>query len=879
MARVFISYKYGAAPDVALASRLRALLKARGHTPFTGKDAAPGDEWQERIENEIVRSQYFIVLLSRAATGSPMVRAEIEKARRANEQRGKPRLLPVRVGYREDLDYGLSAALDHLQFLSYPDDGDVEQICLKIVGEVSGTRLPERIGELALGGLLPTGIHISEERPLKYQLPPPPRDFVNRKREVRSCVEAVRKRGRSGIVLWGMAGIGKTAAALRIAHELSPDYPDGHIVVNLRHTENSPGKTTAEAMKYIIESLNAKVEEEDADVLTALYMSLLRRQRTIILLDDAAGESDIEPLIPPDGNLLIATSRQKAAVRGMIARELDALTEEDSVKLIRSVFRNVNDGKLRKITHEQARAVSRACFNHPMAVNLAAGALVARPDLPIEELTSQVWSPAELDKRIAGSYSRLPDAQKRLWLLLSVFHSSFDRAAAAAVWGVNDELARTHLGVLLRHSMLEWEQESGRYRLNALLRNFADQQLDEPSRASACRRYAEHYVSVAEAAEPHLTSARRGRGNFMTTLETELKHFQALAQWADLDVAHCELALRLSGTLFWFWNLRGMFAAGLALADKALSAASGRESDVARARALYCRGGLRFLRSEMHQAAGDLMECSAILRPHGDQHRLAYALVVLGMVNLEFDNLEEARANEAEAVRLFEQAGDEWGWALATNDLARAVFRLEGYDAARALLERSRDKWIELGDNWGLPLTLATWGYFAWHDSRSNEAMELLQEALGIQQALGDTWGIAGTQRWLGALHLEHGEYREAAIALGESLSRHLELGRKLQIAQALHVLGKVAFAVDDCERSGFFMGAAEAICARAGLAPEAAAELSEPPAEFRARIGNRSSIACQSAFDAGRASGLQSGIEASTEQALEWAARVTRAC
>ena len=113
--RIFISYKRGVSPDEALAVELHQRL-SNAHAVFIDQAMAVGTPWAERIDRELRQADVLLLLLSAASVGSEMVAGEVETAQRLQKHQGRPRILPVRVAYRELLPYPLSAYLNPSPF-------------------------------------------------------------------------------------------------------------------------------------------------------------------------------------------------------------------------------------------------------------------------------------------------------------------------------------------------------------------------------------------------------------------------------------------------------------------------------------------------------------------------------------------------------------------------------------------------------------------------------------------------------------------------------------------------------------------------------------------------------------------------------------------
>lgn len=147
-ARIFISYKRTDTPDEPderVALRVFNVLQKRAAVFLDQKSIRLAEDWGKRIEAELRRSDFLIVFLSARSVLSEMVKSEVERAHQlARENNGRPVIVPVRLAYREQLPYPLSAYLDHLQYAWWGSDDDTERLIADLVECVSGTDLPAR---------------------------------------------------------------------------------------------------------------------------------------------------------------------------------------------------------------------------------------------------------------------------------------------------------------------------------------------------------------------------------------------------------------------------------------------------------------------------------------------------------------------------------------------------------------------------------------------------------------------------------------------------------------------------------------------------------------------------------------------------------------
>src|SRR5262249_31382176 len=164
-----------------------------------------------------------------------------------------------------------------------------------------------------------------EDRPARVlvapsQLPPDIEDFTGRE----CALERLRARlaarpGESTAVVItgavGKAGVGKTALAVHAAHQLRPAFPDGQLYVNLRGAEAqalAPEEVLADFLRAL--GVEGQCLPRDVDSRACLYRSLLADRRMLVVLDNAAGEAQVRPLLPAGaGDGGVGTSPGRAA--------------------------------------------------------------------------------------------------------------------------------------------------------------------------------------------------------------------------------------------------------------------------------------------------------------------------------------------------------------------------------------------------------------------------------------------------------------------------------------------------------------------------------------------------------------------------------------
>lgn len=361
-----------------------------------------------------------------------------------------------------------------------------------------------------------------------HQLPSPPRDFTGRERELGELMRALEQGGVTISGLQGLGGIGKTTLALKLAQQLTPRYPDAQFYLDLKGTSKTP-LSASDAMAHVIRAYQpaARLPEGDA-ALSALYRSILHGQRALLLMDNAADHNQVEPLIPPDSCILLVTSRQHFALPGLFAKNLDALPTEDAQKLLLKIAPRISD---------QADTIAKLCGYLPLALRLAASALVERIDLGVADYVRRLKDAQQrlklIDASLNLSYELLdPEMQKR-WRVLAVFPDTFDSAAAVAVWEIEIDAAQDSLSELVKYSLLEWDDVAARYRLHDLARLFANDRLSNTERDIIQRRHASHYLSISSEVNEFYRCGGEKLTRGIALFDLEWPNIQAGQLWAE----------------------------------------------------------------------------------------------------------------------------------------------------------------------------------------------------------------------------------------------------------------------------------------------------------------------------------------------------------
>lgn len=141
--------------------------------------------------------------------------------------------------------------------------------------------------------------------PSPATLPPDIEDFIGREEELAAlCGQLAESRkggGPRALLVTGMAGVGKTALAVRAAHRSAGHFPDGQLFAELAHSDGRP-KRLEEVLTVLLNALGAPVEGTGRgagiDELIRRYRTRTAGRRLLVVLDGAVDSRELDLLLP-----------------------------------------------------------------------------------------------------------------------------------------------------------------------------------------------------------------------------------------------------------------------------------------------------------------------------------------------------------------------------------------------------------------------------------------------------------------------------------------------------------------------------------------------------------------------------------------------------
>jgi DNA-binding SARP family transcriptional activator len=668
------------------------------------------------------------------------------------------------------------------------------------------------------------------------QLPPDTASFAGREQELAQLAHLLGQVTADGptviVAINGLAGVGKSALAVRAAHRLSAHFPDGQLYIDLQGSTagvapRRPGEVLGRFLRAL--GVDGRQLPANAEERAGLLRSLLAERRVLAVLDNAATAAQVRLLLPagPGCAALVTSRRHLADLDGVVDLHLDVLTVDDALALL---ARRAGSHRV-AAEPDSAAEVVRLCGGLPLALRIAGARLAARPAWSVRTLAGRLRNERlRLDElKLDGlavraslqvAYQELrdrpsedADAARALRLLSLLDGADVGVPAAAALIDRSAQTTEVTLERLVDANLLE-SRAPARYRFHDLVRLFARERAGcdeaEPDRAAALARALRCCLDATRRADrllrpgqpPAVDAPLRAcvefgdRAEVLDWLEMERANLSAAVRQAAAG-PDAEVAWQLTAALFGFFDLRGPWDEWEQVNQLALEAAQRRGQRRGEAQVRRDLGAIAWRRFKLEEATGHLARSLELWRLVGDRHGEAQTLNSLGLVLTARGCYHDAAGRLDRSLALFRECGDRRGEGVVLNNLGD-LYRLQArYDEAIVCLRRDLEFCRELGDRRGEAITLSNLGQVHRDQGSAAEAFDHHHQSLVICQELGDRRGQGLNLIRLGeALRLQgrHPEaiafLRRAVTVLHEEHDRHAEADALSQLGLALDAGG-----------------------------------------------------------------------------------------
>ncbi|MFI7017203.1 BTAD domain-containing putative transcriptional regulator [Streptomyces sp. NPDC050164] len=659
-------------------------------------------------------------------------------------------------------------------------------------------------------------------QPPPAQLPPPPAHFTGRAAVRDSLRRTLTEPGAlptaptipATAVISGMPGVGKSALALHVAHELAERFPDGQLYLDLHGA--TPGMTPltpGQALTALLRDLGAEPCRipERPDAASALLRSLLAPTRTLLVLDDAASAAQVRPLLPGGaGCAVIVTSRSPLTALDGVARfPLGPLSDEESAALlIAASGRDGLDGS------DAARRLVELTGRLPLALRVVAARLAARQALTPDVLAGQLaetegrlrhleYDDLSVRRSLAVAHDALAasereadrDAALTLRRIGALDMPTYGAPLLARLTGTGERRTEAALDRLVDVALLQ-EPTYGRYAPHDLVRDFARELAGvrdaDGARASdtALRWYAavaERVLAAIVEPGPDQDDRRRatavqppGHTAHVDTVAPFGSPEEAFA-WGDRELANVVTVVERH-------------------ADEPCRQRAGLVSTLVRLIFPYAHRRGRVAEMEVLGRAG-----LGVARRLGDEAAEAYALVDLAGLHFLTGRQNDALDLNDRALAIWRGLDDPSWIRRCLNNRGLLLDGLGRHAEAGEALTRSLEYARQLNDPYGEAVTHSHLGNLYEHtDPRA--AIEQHRRSLAIGDEIGAVIVRHRAHCNIGYAHLRLGEpaaalphFEESLRILGGHGDWHGESQTRLGLVRALRLLGRTEWAAREC--------------------------------------------------------------------------------
>ncbi|WP_019633014.1 ATP-binding protein [Actinomadura atramentaria] len=681
-------------------------------------------------------------------------------------------------------------------------------------------------------------------RPRPDELPPAVADFTGRERQLADVLA-----GGALTVVSGMGGIGKTALAVEAAHRAGAHHPGGRLFVDLRGTEPDPADP-GEVLGRFLRAFGVAGEAlpESAADRTALFRTLAAEHGVLVVLDNAADERQVAPLLPagPRSRAIVTSRARLTGLPGVRLVELDVLEPTQSAVLLKRVL-----GADRVAAEPEAvAALADLCGHLPLALRVAGARLAAKPHWGIAGFAERLRGGGRLDVlaqrglSVRGAldvgYRTLDARTRRLYRLLGLLDApDFAGWVAAALLDAPPDDAVDVLERLVDAQLVapagRSADDAPRYRLHDLVREHARERClaaDPPeARRAALLRALGGWLALtdtvvdlvaaggdvpargsAERFDPGSSARRRAATRSPGWLAAErLALAAAVRQAARLgsDELCWELAVR-SAVLFQPAHYVEAWRSAL---DDALAATEAAGNRRGAAAVLVLAAELACQRRDYRGAFDAVRRALRLHVEAGDGHGQGLALRQLATVHRMTGEFAAAVDECGRARDLLRAAGDTAGEARAVLIVGGVELERGAPETALTVLGTARRLAREVGYT-GVEVQAAYWtGQALLALGRPAEAAALFgyvgEAATAAGSRLGDMYAAHG----LGCAHAALGRPAEAEAELRTALHRARDRGDRLMRARVQYALAELYRSGGEPERARPLVAAALDLC------------------------------------------------------------------
>jgi DNA-binding SARP family transcriptional activator/tetratricopeptide (TPR) repeat protein len=712
----------------------------------------------------------------------------------------------------------------------------VRQALLDELGLEPGPELRRLHEQVLAGNTEPTLVEpvSSGERTdviVPRQLPASARHFTGRHAELKALVDILESSDAAGgtvviSAIDGMAGVGKTALAVHAAHRVAGRFPDGVLFADLHgFTPEADPVPPEQVLDQLLRGLGVPGPQIPADLdgRAGLYRSVLADRRVLIVLDNAADETHIEPLLPATAlSRAIVTSRRRlAGLDDATHLSLSVLDPAEASDL----FRSLAGDRVHTDDQPAVEQIIALCGRLPLAIRITAARLRLAPAGTPAMLRAELADALDAGRgmewlsdghraigaALAVSYRHLTDDQRRVFRLVGLHPgTSIEPYAVAALADTTVTDARRLLQDLYSANLVN-QPFHRRYTLHDLVGAYVGTlatDLSEADRHAVLGRLYDHYAATsfravnlvrpweiderpdppaADTPVPDLAT----REEAQTWLDTETDNLLATAHQAATRNRPDHL-VHQSATLRRYLRSHGHYGPAILLHQEALAIVRATDDRAAQSDALNGLGILYRLQARYAEAVNCFEQASVNARATGDDDAEQEALLGLGAVHWVYGRYGPAADCYLGALDGARRTGNRTAEQHALCGLGHVHYPQSQYDQAIDCFEQALDSACSTGNLHAEREALRGLGTVNYVLGRHESAVGCYQQALDSARRDGDRTAEQDALRGLGMVRYQQGRYESAADCLQQALENARRTGNRGAVHETLIGLGNI---------------------------------------------------------------------------------------
>jgi len=635
---------------------------------------------------------------------------------------------------------------------------------------------------------------------------PPPLTGMNRLIGRDALLQQLKEQllNHSSLALYGLPGVGKTALAIALAHDLEirTHFCDGVLWAGLGLHPHVPGILRRWRTLLGVTTAEEETRSRQEDGIQALQAAI-EGHSLLLVFDDVWHTEALDALMIGGSKCAyLLTTRFGHIARSLAAEKAVQVPELDDVNGIQLLTRFAPE--VLQHEHDTALTLVRAVGGLPLALTLMSKYLGSNastrqprrlqaalthlhdteqrlrlqvPQAPIERpLTLPAGVEVSIESVVAVSDFLLPPPARKALRALSILPAKptlLTRETALAVAGVPVEV----LDILCNAGLLE-RYGSDHYMLHTLIADYAQAQGPEPQ---ACIRLIQYGISFVEIHHTDASALERESAMILAALDQawNMKQHQELIRGCCLFVP----------SLFrWGW-----YTLAEQVLQRASIAVAQQDNRQDKIQILENQSTLAHLQGNYARAKSYAQEGLALAQQEGNQEKIIGLLTALGVVAQELGDYAQAEIHYQEGLVQARQRGDQAQISTLLKNLGVLAKKRGNYIQAQTYYQEGLVLARQMDHGDLTCLLLMNIGVVGTEQGDYTQAQTYFQEGLALAQQLGHREHICVLLSNLGVVADAQGDYTQAEAYFQKGLTLARQLGHRERISLLLLNLGVVA--------------------------------------------------------------------------------------